>query len=155
MGQWIKRTVPVKASTVESLVKLMLKYFNNQPNLFMMRLQVLVDPENKSMCKNVGDFILKEIDSLYKQNAVDKFSNMNLMILERCGYKNIKGLAQKLCRADIQNWRLNFYINSLPGDKAYKLEEAKEIIRLARAGKLKFKNLNIDNFEQWSEKEFM
>ena len=80
---------------------------------------------------------------------------MNLMILERCGYKNIKGLAQKLCRADIQNWRLNFYINSLPGDKAYKLEEAKEIIRLARAGKLKFKNLNIDNFEQWSEKEFM
>lgn len=155
VGQWIKRTVPVKASTVESLVKLMLKYFNNQPNLFMMRLQVLVDPENKSMCKNVGDFILKEIDSLYKQNAVDKFSNMNLMILERCGYKNIKGLAQKLCRADIQNWRLNFYINSLPGDKAYKLEEAKEIIRLARAGKLKFKNLNIDNFEQWSEKEFM
>lgn len=155
VNRWTRRTVPVKTSAVESIIELMLKYYDSQPNYFGTRIQGIVDPKNQKMCKTVGDFMLKRIEAYHKQGIVDHSTNLNLLILQRCGYTNIKGLALKLCRKNTENRRLNNYISSLPGDTAYKLSEAREIVKLARAGKLKFDRLNVDTFEQWTEKEFM
>lgn len=157
VNKWTRLTVPVKTSAAESIVELMIKYYDKQPNYFGSRIQGIIDSKNRKMCKTVGEFFLKKADKPYKQNSIDRFTTMYLLILDRCGYKNIEGLAVRFAKNNphIENWRLTNYISCLPGDKAYKLSETREIVKLAKAKKLKFEKLNIDIFEQWSEKEFM
>lgn len=158
MGKWAHSERPVKKAAAEAVIEqAMLKHYDIRPDYFARCLQAIIDPEDPKMCKTAGEFFLKRADAPYKQNSFTPAVTMNLVILGRCGYKNIKGLAVRFCKNNpyIENWRLTGYIQNLPGDREYKLSEAREIVKLARSGKLKFDRLNIDTFEQWTEKEFM
>ncbi|MCH5206570.1 MAG: hypothetical protein J1F09_06420 [Oscillospiraceae bacterium] len=73
-------------------------------------------------------------------------------LMYRCGFTNIRGIAAKY----FQNNKVDNpkqYFTALPGTHEYRVEEAYEVIRLMREGKLKC-HFDLDEFAVWVENVF-
>ena len=73
-------------------------------------------------------------------------------LMYRCGFTNIRGIAARY----FQNNKVDNpkqYFTALPGTHEYRVEEAYEVIRLMREGKLKC-HFDLDEFAVWVENVF-
>lgn len=156
MGKWAMRQRPIENSVAEAIIELMIKHYDEQPDFLGVRICVLLDPGNAKLCKAASEFFLKNVCGPYNPKNAYGWRTP-LSILDKCGCRNVKGLTARFCKNNlyIENYRLANYIGNLPGDAAYKQEEAREVVKLVREGKLKFEKFNINTFEQWLERELV
>lgn len=71
-------------------------------------------------------------------------------LMYRCGFTNIRGMAVKYFTKFNDNDPTLYFVK-LPGTNEYKREEARDLIRHIREGKLKC-SFNVDEFETWVDK---
>ena len=140
--QWRDISVPV-TQPIKELADILIKYSNEFYNT---ALAGWLDPNDRDFCDKIGQYY------------VDEFINSHqyylLNLIRKTGVKNVKGLAKAYFNqnATFAQYSLRSFFQMLPGDNEYKLAEAREVIELARKGKLKGK-INVDEFSVWAEAE--
>lgn len=110
-----------------------------------------IDPNDKELCKKIGEYFC---ENLRHFNGTG-FSDVALWCscVKKCGLYNVKNLVvdcfKNACkiRQGYTEWIMRA-VQDIPGDDAYRLEEAGAIIKLARKNKPTFK-FDVDKFEEW------
>ncbi len=112
-----------------------------------------IDENDKEFCEKVGRHFCNQLRSFSVTKSSDILFWSNCV--KRCGMTNVKNLA-----ADFFNnkngrcstlWVKNF-VQSIPGDNKYKLEEARSIIEIAH--RKKYDWFEIEEFETWANHTF-
>ena len=140
--QWHDITVPV-LQPIKQFTDIIIKHPNEFYNT---ALSGWLDPNDREYCDKIGQYY---VDEFMKSN---QYYLLNL--IRKTGVKNVKGLAKAYFNqnANFAQYSLRGFFQMLPGDNDYKLAEAREVVELARKGKLKGK-FNIDEFSVWAESE--
>ena len=137
-----KLKLPVKTAITD----LMIQY---KPSTFDGILSFWIDPDDREYCQKLGSYFCK----LCVQSDRPEFQ---LRYIEKCGLKNIKGLALDYCKNHSKNkyysLSIKDFVLSCPGDNDYKLAEAQSIIDYARQEKPSW--FDVDDFEIWTKKQF-
>lgn len=110
-----------------------------------------IDPNDKELCKKIGEYFC---ENLRHFNGTG-FSDIALWCscVKKCGLYNVKNLVvdcfKNACkiRQGYTEWIMRA-VQDIPGDDAYRLEEAGAIIKLARKNKPTFK-FDVYKFEEW------
>lgn len=140
---WRDISVPV-SQPIKKLADIIIKHPNEYYNT---ALENWLDHDDREFCDKIGQFY---VDQFMKNPQ----SYINLLtLIRRTGLKNVKGLARAfLDYQTLPQYALRQFFLMLPGDNEYRLSEAREIIELARKGKVKAQ-FNIDELSAWAETE--
>lgn len=115
-----------------------------------------IDPNDKEFCKKVGEYFC---ENLRHFNGTG-FSDVALWCscVKKCGLYNVKDLVvecfKNACkiRQGYTEWIMRA-VQDVPGDDAYRLEEARAIVKLAREKKPPF-NFDIEKFDDWANSRY-
>ncbi|MDE6733779.1 MAG: hypothetical protein K2J77_13010 [Oscillospiraceae bacterium] len=137
---WVYFTAPITQS-IHALTDILIKSSSEFYNTAMAK---WIDPNNKELCGKLGNY--------YVEQFMKKPDTYLLNLIRKTDKRNVKGLARAYFNlsSSISQWGGRNFFNQLPGDDDFKLAEAREIIELARKGKLKAK-FDVDDFSAWVE----
>ncbi len=105
-----------------------------------------IDPDDKEYCKKLGKYFSELNSTILTTHEI-------LSYIEKCGLINIKGLLVRECKIHTSNTTatVKVLIKQFPGNDDYRLAEVQDLIENLRKGKLKMKNVNIDELSLWAE----
>ena len=145
-GEWLsffrEFSQPVVPDFIDLLIKLdlwafddiMTRFFNRDDADFTAKLRIHFEEKVTS-----SDTVINTRHAYYG-------------LMYRCGFTNIRGIAARCFKNNkIDNPKL--YFTALPGTQEYKAEEAHEVIRLMREGKIKYA-FDLDELEAWVLKTY-
>ncbi len=116
-------------------------------------LSFLIDENDKELCEKIGQYFCDQLINFSGTGSSDmSFWSYNI---KRCGMSNVKNLAVdyfKNIKGKCYTEWVESYINYIPGDHKYKLEEARSIIEIARQKKYDW--FEIEKFEAWANASF-
>lgn len=115
-----------------------------------------IDPNDKEFCKKVGEYFCENL----RHFDGTGFSDVALWCscVKKCGLRNIKNLAVDYFKNTYKihngytEWVMRA-VQDVPGDDAYRLEEARAIVKLAREKKPPF-NFDIEKFDEWANSRY-
>lgn len=139
---WRYITVPV-LQPMKELADIIIKHPNEFYNTALAN---WLDPDDRAFCDKIGQYYVDE----FMKNPQSYLLNL----IRKTDIQNVKGLAKAYFgqASTISQFGMRSFFQSLPGDNAFKLAEAREIIELFRKGKLKAQ-FNVDEFSAWAEAE--
>lgn len=142
----IEVNAELKQPLKTTITDLLIKY---KPSTFDGVLSFWIDPDDREYCHKLGSCFCK----LCVQSDRPEFQ---LRYIEKCGLKNIKGLALDYCKNHKKNQYYSLgikeFLQSCPGDDDYKRAEAQSIIDYARQAEPSW--FDVDDFEIWVKKQF-
>lgn len=140
--QWQYMSVPV-VQNMKEITDILLK---NPSEYYHTVIAEWIDPNDREYCNKLGNYFVNEF--------MKKPESYLLNIIRKTEIKNVKGLARAYFNeaTTISQFGMRNFFEELPGDKDFKLAEAREIIELFRKGKLKAK-FDADAFSLWVENE--
>lgn len=140
--QWQYMSVPV-VQNMKEITDILLK---NPSEYYHTVIAEWIDPNDREYCNKLGNYFVNEF--------MKKPESYLLNIIRKTGIKNVKGLARAYFNeaTTITQFGMRNFFEEMPGDKDFKLAEAREIIELFRKGKLKAK-FDADAFSLWVENE--
>lgn len=140
--QWQFMSVPV-VQNMKEITDILLK---NPSEYYHTVIAEWIDPNDREYCNKLGNYFVNEF--------MKKPESYLLNIIRKTEIKNVKGLARAYFNeaTTISQFGMRNFFEELPGDKDFKLAEAREIIELFRKGKLKAK-FDADAFSLWVENE--
>lgn len=140
--RWEHLSIPV-TQDMNAVTDILLK---NPSEYYHVVLAEWIDPNDREYCDKLGNYFVNE----FMKNP----DTYLLSIIRKTGTKNVKGLARAYFNEEttLSQFGTRYFFENLPGDKDFKLAEAREIIELFRKGKLKAK-FDADEFTLWVENE--
>ncbi len=116
-------------------------------------LSEFIDENDKELCGKTGRYFCDRLISFSGEGTY--FLSFWSNGVKRCGMSNVKDLAVdyfKNIKDKCYTAWVESYINYIPGDDEYKLEEARSIIKIARQKKYSW--FEIEKFEAWANATF-
>ncbi len=140
--KWWNISVPINQD-MNAITDILIK---NPSEYYHTAIAEWIDPDDREYCDKLGNYFVEEF--------MKKPDSYLLNIILKTGIKNVKGLARAYFNeaTTISQFGMRNFFEELPGDKDFKLAEAREIIELFRKGKLKAK-FDADAFSLWVENE--
>ena len=139
---WRDITVPI-SQPMKAIADILMK---NSSEFYHTPMSAWIDPDDREFCESLGRYYVDEFLKRPQSYLVN--------LIRQTGLKNVKNLAKAyvMQNTTITQYGMRGFFITLPGDNEYKLAEAREIIELARKGKLKAK-FDVDDFSVWAESE--
>ncbi|MDE6727418.1 MAG: hypothetical protein K2J80_05695 [Oscillospiraceae bacterium] len=115
-----------------------------------------IDESDKEYCKKIGEHFCENLRHFNGTGFSD--ANSWCSNIKKCGFYNVKDLALDyfknayVLRKSYTTW-IMAVVQNIPGDDAYRVEEARAIVKLAREKKPPFE-FDIDKFEDWANTRY-
>lgn len=123
--------VPVSQPVKEKFIDILIKYDNPA---FTNLISYLTDHDDKEMCKKIGEHYI------HIMTTVPDVDNGVAILLDRCGgFYNVDGLLGGWVKMNPKANKYNIlrFIEFMPGDLAFKMAQAHDVVEQMKSGKIK------------------
>lgn len=123
-------SIPIKQPVREKFIDILMKYDNP---VFTNLISYLTDRDDKEMCKKIGEHYI------HMMTTVPGIDNGVAILLDHCGYYNVDGLLGGWVRMNPKANKYNIlrFIEFMPGDLAFKMAQARDVVEQMKSGKIK------------------
>ena len=105
---------------------------------------------DQDMCREMGEYF-------YKKALAVEDNRAYLAYMKTCGWTDCRGLAIHLFKSSprliSQQWQLQSYLKNMPGSLSARMEEARTLSEMMKAGEVNQGNIMVCALDEWIEKQ--